>query len=168
MKTFEELGVMPEICEAISEMGFEYPMPGQEEVIPYLLGNGNDVIALAQTGTGKTAAFGLPIIQKADPALPYAQALILSPTRELCLQIADDLAAFSKYVEGLRVVPMYGGTSSRIRLMLSVTPILSISSASSSTTSRTVERFTTPRSIRSMRRPGVATMICTPRRTLRI
>ena len=111
MKTFEELGVMPEICEAISEMGFEHPMPVQEEVIPYLLGNGNDVIALAQTGTGKTAAFGLPIIQKADPALPYAQALILSPTRELCLQIADDLAAFSKYVEGLRVVPMYGGTS---------------------------------------------------------
>ena len=111
MKTFEELGVMPEICEAISELGFEYPMPVQEEVIPYLLGNGNDVIALAQTGTGKTAAFGLPIIQKADPTLPYAQALILSPTRELCLQIADDLASFSKYVEGLRVVPMYGGTS---------------------------------------------------------
>lgn len=111
MKTFEELGVMPEICEAISELGFEYPMPVQEEVIPYLLGNGNDVVALAQTGTGKTAAFGLPIIQKADPTLPYAQALILSPTRELCLQIADDLAAFSKYVEGLRVVPMYGGTS---------------------------------------------------------
>ena len=111
MKTFEELGVMPEICEAISELGFEYPMPVQEEVIPYLLGNGNDVIALAQTGTGKTAAFGLPIIQKVDPALAYAQALILSPTRELCLQIADDLASFSKYVEGLRVVPMYGGTS---------------------------------------------------------
>ena len=111
MKTFEELGVMPEICEAISELGFEYPMPVQEEVIPYLLGNGNDVIALAQTGTGKTAAFGLPIIQKVDPVEPYAQALILSPTRELCLQIADDLASFSKYVEGLRVVPMYGGTS---------------------------------------------------------
>ena len=111
MKTFEELGVMPEICEAISELGFEYPMPVQEEVIPYLLGNGNDVIALAQTGTGKTAAFGLPIIQKVDPQQPYAQALILSPTRELCLQIADDLAAFAKYVEGLRVVPMYGGTS---------------------------------------------------------
>ena len=111
MHTFEELGVMPEICEAISELGFEHPMPVQEEVIPYLLGNGNDVIALAQTGTGKTAAFGLPIIQKVDPTLPYAQALILSPTRELCLQIADDLASFSKYVEGLRVVPMYGGTS---------------------------------------------------------
>ena len=111
MKTFEELGVMPEICEAISELGFEHPMPVQEEVIPYLLGNGNDVIALAQTGTGKTAAFGLPIIQKVDPQQPYAQALILSPTRELCLQIADDLASFSKYVEGLRVVPMYGGTS---------------------------------------------------------
>ena len=111
MRTFEELGVTPEICRAISELGFEHPMPVQEEVIPYLLGNGNDVVALAQTGTGKTAAFGLPIIQKADPTLPYAQALILSPTRELCLQIADDLASFSKYVEGLRVVPMYGGTS---------------------------------------------------------
>ena len=111
MRTFEELGVTPEICKAISELGFEHPMPVQEEVIPYLLGNGNDVVALAQTGTGKTAAFGLPIIQKADPTLPYAQALILSPTRELCLQIADDLASFSKYVEGLRVVPMYGGTS---------------------------------------------------------
>ena len=111
MKTFEELGVMPEICEAISELGFVQPMPVQEEVIPYLLGNGNDVVALAQTGTGKTAAFGLPLIQKADPTRLYAQALILSPTRELCLQIADDLAAFSKYVEGLRVVPMYGGTS---------------------------------------------------------
>ena len=70
MRTFEELGVMPEICEAISELGFVQPMPVQEEVIPYLLGNGNDVVALAQTGTGKTAAFGLPIIQKADPTLP--------------------------------------------------------------------------------------------------
>ena len=111
MKTFEELGVMPEICKAIGELGFEHPMPVQEEVIPYLLGNGNDVVALAQTGTGKTAAFGLPIIQKVDPTLPYVQALILSPTRELCLQISNDLASFSKYVEGLRVVPMYGGTS---------------------------------------------------------
>ena len=66
MKTFEELGVSPEILKAIKEMGYENPMPVQEEVIPYLLGNGNDVVALAQTGTGKTAAFGLPLIQKID------------------------------------------------------------------------------------------------------
>ena len=66
MKTFEELGVSPEILKAIKEMGYENPMPVQEEVIPYLLGNGNDVVALAQTGTGKTAAFGLPLIQKVD------------------------------------------------------------------------------------------------------
>ena len=97
MRTFEELGVMPEICKAISELGFEYPMPVQEEVIPYLLGNGNDVIALAQTGTGKTAAFGLPIIQKVNSQQPYAQALILSPTRELCLQIADDLVVLRSF-----------------------------------------------------------------------
>jgi hypothetical protein len=88
MKTFEELGVSPEILKAIKEMGYENPMPVQEEVIPYLLGNGNDVVALAQTGTGKTAAFGLPLIQKVDVKHRAPQALILCPTRELCLQIA--------------------------------------------------------------------------------
>ena len=91
MKTFEELGVSPEILKAIKEMGYENPMPVQEEVIPYLLGNGNDVVALAQTGTGKTAAFGLPLIQKVDVKHRAPQALILCPTRELCLQIAGDL-----------------------------------------------------------------------------
>lgn len=109
MKTFEELGVNEEIRHAIEELGFEHPMPVQEEVIPYLLGNKNDVIALAQTGTGKTAAYGLPIIQKVNPESNATQALILSPTRELCVQIADDLRDFSKYIKGLHVVPVYGG-----------------------------------------------------------
>ena len=111
MKTFEELGVSEEIRRAIEELGFEQPMPVQEEVIPYLLGNRNDVIALAQTGTGKTAAFGIPILQRTDSRVRQTQALVLSPTRELCLQIADDLKDFSKYMSGINVVPVYGGTS---------------------------------------------------------
>ncbi|MDD6553664.1 MAG: DEAD/DEAH box helicase [Prevotellaceae bacterium] len=109
MKTFEELGVNEEIRRAIEELGFEQPMPVQEEVIPYLLGNKNDVIALAQTGTGKTAAYGLPVLQKTDAEDKTTQAVILSPTRELCLQIADDLNAFAKYIHGLHIVPVYGG-----------------------------------------------------------
>ena len=111
MKTFEELGVSSEILQAITEMGFVSPMPVQEEVIPYLLGEGNDVIALAQTGTGKTAAFGIPLLQKIDVESEETQALILSPTRELCLQITDDLRDFSKYMKGVHVVPVYGGAS---------------------------------------------------------
>ena len=119
MKTFEELGVSPEIRRAIEEMGYENPMPVQEEVIPYLLGENNDVVALAQTGTGKTAAFGLPLIQKTDVSRRVPQSLILCPTRELCLQIAGDLNDYSKYVEGLRVLPVYGGSSieSQIRAL---------------------------------------------------
>ncbi len=111
MKTFEELGVSEEIRRAIEELGFEQPMPVQEAVIPYLLGNGNDVIALAQTGTGKTAAYGIPVLQKVDPTQKETQALILSPTRELCLQIADDLSDFSKHIDGLHVAAVYGGAS---------------------------------------------------------
>ena len=111
MKTFEELGVSEEIRRAITELGFESPMPVQEEVIPYLLGNKNDVVALAQTGTGKTAAYGIPVLQKIVPEDRSTQALILSPTRELCLQISDDLNDFGKYIGGLHVVPVYGGTS---------------------------------------------------------
>ena len=103
------MGVCSEIRRAIEELGFVNPMPVQEEVIPYLLGNKNDVIALAQTGTGKTAAFGIPLLQRINPEDPTTQALILSPTRELCLQIADDLRDFSKYMTGIRVVPVYGG-----------------------------------------------------------
>ncbi len=121
MKTFEELGVSQEILKAIQEMGYENPMPVQEEVIPYLLGNGNDVVALAQTGTGKTAAFGLPLIQKITVKNRVPQALILCPTRELCLQIAGDLNDYSKYIDGLKVLPVYGGSSieSQIRMLKS-------------------------------------------------
>ena len=121
MKTFEELGVSPEIRKAIEEMGYENPMPVQEEVIPYLLGEGNDIVALAQTGTGKTAAFGLPLIQKINVKNRVPQALILCPTRELCLQIAGDLNDYSKYIDGLKVLPVYGGSSieSQIRMLKS-------------------------------------------------
>ena len=111
LKTFEELGVCEDIRRAIEELGFEQPMPVQEEVIPYLLGHGNDVIALAQTGTGKTAAYGIPTLQKVNPKLKAPQALVLSPTRELCLQIADDLNEFAKYIDGLHVAAVYGGAS---------------------------------------------------------
>ncbi len=111
MKTFEELGVCEEIRHAIEELGFVQPMPVQEEVIPYLLGNQNDVIALAQTGTGKTAAFGIPVLQRIDTSRKETQALILSPTRELCLQITDDLRDFSKYMDGIHIEAVYGGAS---------------------------------------------------------
>ena len=120
MKTFEELGVSEGIRRAIEEMGFVQPMPVQEEVIPYLLGNRNDVIALAQTGTGKTAAFGIPVLQRiAEKPRPQLgeigrglpQALILAPTRELCLQIADDMRDFAKYLDGIHIEAVYGGAS---------------------------------------------------------
>ena len=111
MKTFEELGVCEPIRRAIEELGYENPMPVQEEVIPYLLGNRNDVVALAQTGTGKTAAFGLPLLQKIEVERVEPQALILCPTRELCLQIAGDLNDYSKYIDDLHVLPVYGGSS---------------------------------------------------------
>lgn len=119
LKTFEELGVCEEIRRAIEEMGYVSPMPVQEEVIPYLLGVGNDVIALAQTGTGKTAAFGLPVLQKINTKSRATQAIILSPTRELCLQIADDLKDYSRYIDGLHVQAVYGGSSieSQIRAL---------------------------------------------------
>ena len=112
MSTFRELGVSDRILKAIEELGFENPMPVQEAVIPYLLEEGSgDVVALAQTGTGKTAAYGIPVIQRTDVDSRDAQFLILSPTRELCVQIASDLADFSHYIEGLHVIPMYGGSS---------------------------------------------------------
>ena len=111
MKSFEELGVCADILRAITEIGYEAPMPVQEEVIPLLLNENTDIVALAQTGTGKTAAFGLPIIQKTDLSVAAPQTLILSPTRELCLQIAGDLNDYSAYINGLRVLPVYGGSS---------------------------------------------------------
>ena len=111
LKTFEELGVSEEIRRAIEELGYAEPMPVQEEVIPYLLGEGNDVIALAQTGTGKTAAYGLPVLQKVDPSDKRTQAVILSPTRELCLQIAGDLKDYARYIDGLHILAVYGGAN---------------------------------------------------------
>lgn len=117
--TFEELGVNEPLRRAVEELGFENPMPVQERVIPHLLNEDGDVVALAQTGTGKTAAFGLPVLQRIDPSLTKPQALILSPTRELCLQIASDLADFSKYMPDVKVLPVYGGSSieSQIRAL---------------------------------------------------
>ena len=119
MKTFEELGVSEQIRRAIEEMGFVQPMPVQEAVIPYLLGERRDVIALTQTGTGKTAAFGIPLLQRvAGDSLADGQhkdkttrALVLSPTRELCLQIADDLRDFGRYMDGIHVEAVYGGAA---------------------------------------------------------
>ncbi len=119
MKSFQELGVAPQIVSAIQEMGFEQPMPVQEAVIPQLLSNTRDIIALAQTGTGKTAAFGIPVIQKTDINNHAPQTLILCPTRELCLQIASDLTDYSNYMEDLKILPVYGGSSieSQIRTL---------------------------------------------------
>ena len=112
MKTFEELGVSEEIRKAVEELGFVQPMPVQEEVIPYLISpEGRDVIALAQTGTGKTAAFGIPLLQRIDTSRREPQALVLSPTRELCLQITDDIRDFAKYMEKVHVEAVYGGAS---------------------------------------------------------
>ena len=111
MRTFEELGVNAAIRKSIEELGFVQPMPVQEAVIPYLLGNENDVIALAQTGTGKTAAFGIPLLERIDTSRRETQALVLSPTRELCLQITDDLRDFAKYMDGIHVEAVYGGAA---------------------------------------------------------
>ena len=112
--TFEELGLISPICQAVGELGYEQPMPVQEAVIPYLLGEPIDLVALAQTGTGKTAAFGLPLLHKLAGTSQHnnlPKALVLCPTRELCLQIADDLAEYSKHLPNVRILPVYGGSS---------------------------------------------------------
>ena len=109
--TFEEIGVAPEILKAITELGFEKPMPIQEKIIPVLLNQNTDITGLAQTGTGKTAAFGIPIVQQTDVKVLKPQVLILSPTRELCVQITNDLINYSKYIDGLKILAVYGGSS---------------------------------------------------------
>ena len=106
---FNEMGLSPEILMGTSELGFEIATPIQEKVIPVLLKEKRDIIGLAQTGTGKTAAFGLPALENIDTLAPYPQLLILSPTRELCLQITRDLEAFGKYIRGLKIIAVYGG-----------------------------------------------------------
>lgn len=109
--TFSELGLNPSIQKAIAELGFENPTPIQEQAIPVLIGGDRDLVALAQTGTGKTAAFGLPLIEMLDFNSRETQALILCPTRELCMQITRDLQAYSKYTNGAHIVAIYGGAS---------------------------------------------------------
>ncbi|MBR6249962.1 MAG: DEAD/DEAH box helicase [Bacteroidales bacterium] len=116
MSKFEEIGLSTEMLQAIGELGFEQPTPVQERSIPEILNGGRDVISLAQTGTGKTGAFGLPIIQLADDQTAHTQALVLCPTRELCLQITKDLKAFAKYRERVQIVPVYGGSDIRTQI----------------------------------------------------
>ncbi len=109
--SFEELGIESTIIKAITDLGFKNPTPIQKEVIPLLLANRNDLIGLAQTGTGKTAAYGLPLIQFMSSMSTATKVLIICPTRELCVQIAKDLKNYGKYEKGLRVVSIYGGAS---------------------------------------------------------
>ena len=116
MITFEELGIHPVHVDALKELGFEYPMPVQEKVIPLLLSGPVDIVALAQTGTGKTAAFGLPLIQMTNPHSKVPEALILAPTRELCIQIAGDLNDFAKNTDNLKILPVYGGSSMEVQI----------------------------------------------------
>ncbi len=111
MIEFEEMGFTPGILKSIQELGFEQPMPVQKKVIPLMLGNETDIIALAQTGTGKTAAFGLPLVQATDTEKNYTQALILCPTRELCIQITGDLSDYARFTGDLRILAVYGGAS---------------------------------------------------------
>lgn len=111
MNKFQELGLNELLLKAIQDLGFENPSEVQEKAIPLLLQQDTDIVALAQTGTGKTAAFGFPLIQKIDPENRSTQALILSPTRELCLQITNEIKQYSKYVKGLHTVAVYGGAS---------------------------------------------------------
>ncbi len=111
MKTFAEFELSPKILQAIADLNFETPTPVQKHVIPLLQNEKRDVIALAQTGTGKTAAFGLPIMHMIDTSKKHTQALILSPTRELCMQICNDLKDFAKYIDHINITPIYGGAS---------------------------------------------------------
>ena len=111
MNKFEQLGLNESLLLAINDLGFENPSEVQEKAIPVLLEQNTDLVALAQTGTGKTAAFGFPLIQKIDAENRNTQALILSPTRELCLQITNEIKLYSKYIKGLHTVAVYGGAS---------------------------------------------------------
>lgn len=109
MNEFLALGLSQPVVDAIESLGYESPTPIQSQAIPQLLNNDTDFIGVAQTGTGKTAAFGLPLIEMVDPSLPVTQALILAPTRELCLQLSRELGQFAQFRKGLRILPVYGG-----------------------------------------------------------
>lgn len=120
---FKELGLREEIITAVDELGFEEAMPIQEKSIPFIKNESKDLVALAQTGTGKTAAFGLPILDSIDENLRTTQALVIAPTRELCVQISNDLKNFSKHIKGMKIVPVYGGENIITQLrQLDVTP----------------------------------------------
>ncbi|MBL4693979.1 DEAD/DEAH box helicase [Candidatus Gracilibacteria bacterium] len=116
MSTFKDLGLNPMILQALAEIGFEQPTPIQSKVIPHLINSDNDIVALAQTGTGKTAAFALPIIQQIDENEKHVQAVILSPTRELAIQIAKDISKYCKYLKGVSVTAVFGGERIDIQL----------------------------------------------------
>jgi ATP-dependent RNA helicase DeaD len=111
MQTFEALGVSPDLLKGVEQLGFEHPTPIQEKIIPLFHTSQSDIIGLAQTGTGKTAAFGLPILESIDLKQRHVQALILSPTRELCVQIASDLQKYARFLNEIRIVAVYGGAS---------------------------------------------------------
>ena len=111
MNAFEALGLNEKLVQAITDLGFTEPTPIQEKAIPVLLSGTTDFVGLAQTGTGKTAAFGLPLIQLINPADKFPQALIVCPTRELCLQITSDLQQFKKHSKGVNTEAVYGGAS---------------------------------------------------------
>ncbi len=108
---FTEMGLIPELLQSVAEMGFQYPTPIQEKIIPQILTNHNDLVGLAQTGTGKTAAFGLPILQNIEMSGDDIQALILCPTRELCLQITNDFMSYARHLPAIKVSAVYGGAS---------------------------------------------------------
>ena len=111
MILFNQMGLSPGVLRAVEDLGYEIPTPVQEQTIPALLEQSRDIVAYAQTGTGKTAAFGLPVVQQVDCSTPLTQALVLCPTRELCMQITRDLSGFAKYLPSLQILPVYGGAS---------------------------------------------------------
>ena len=114
--TFKELNLRAELISAVEELGYEQPMPVQEQTIPFMLTQTADLVALAQTGTGKTAAFGLPILNMVDVKFNQVQALVLAPTRELCIQISNDMKGYSRHMPGMHIVPVYGGEDIRKQL----------------------------------------------------
>lgn len=120
--TFKELNLRDELLFAIKELGFDQPMPIQARTIPFIQNQNSDLVALAQTGTGKTAAFGLPILNMLDENAKQTQALILAPTRELCIQIGNDLKSYANHLKGIKVVAVYGGEDIRIQLKQLATP----------------------------------------------
>ncbi|HNQ83548.1 MAG TPA: DEAD/DEAH box helicase, partial [Bacteroidales bacterium] len=114
--TFEQTGLQENIVRATDELGFQQPTPIQERIIPLIINQTNDLIALAQTGTGKTAAFGLPLLQLTDMDAREIQSIVLCPTRELCMQITGDLKKYSKYIPGFKTVAVYGGADIRAQI----------------------------------------------------